>query len=92
MRSSRKKVAHQYNDSESDSEFLMPEVEGEQCAVMTGVSMIVERVLGRKMMKNPEAETEVDELFFIKWKKVRFSRPRYKCMRFFNQESKSFVC
>ena len=92
MRSSRRKVAHQYNDSEYDSEFLMPEVEGEQCAVMTGVSMIVERVLGRKMMKNPEAETEVDELFFIKWKKVRFIRPRNKCMRFFNQESKSFVC
>lgn len=92
MRSSRKKVAHQYNDSESDSEFLMPEVEGERCAVMTGVSMIVERVLGRKMMKNPEAETEVDELFFIKWKKVRFTRLRNKCMRFSNQESKSFVC
>ena len=72
MRSSRKKVAHQYNDSESDSEFLMPEVEGEQqSSVIVGVSMIVERVLGRKMMKNPDAEAEVDELFFIKWKKVR---------------------
>ena len=79
MRSSRKKVAHQYNDSESDSEFLMPEVEGEQCAVMTGVSMIVERVLGRKMMKNPEAESETDELFFIKWKKVRLATPQNKC-------------
>ena len=92
MRSSRKKVAHQYNDSESDSEFLMPEVEGEQSAVMTGISMIVERVLGRKMMKNPEAETEVDELFFIKWKKVSSATTHNKCMRFFDQKSKSFVC
>ena len=72
MRSSRKKVAHQYNDSESDSEFLMPEVEGEQSEVTPGVSMIVERVLGRKMMKNPEAANVFDELFFIKWKKVFF--------------------
>jgi hypothetical protein len=33
--------------------------------------MIVERVLGRKMMKNPEALNKFDELFFIKWKKVK---------------------
>ena len=70
MRASRKK-AIQYNDSESDSEFLMPEVEGEQACASSGVSMIVERVLGRKMMKNPEGPNLFDELFFIKWKKVR---------------------
>ena len=71
MRSSRKKVTQQYNDSESDSEFLMPEIEGEPCTATSGISMIVERVLGRKMMKNPEAANKYDELFFIKWKKVR---------------------
>ena len=71
MRSSRKKVTQQYNDSESDSEFLLPETEGETCTATSGVSMIVERVLGRKMMKNPEAVNKYDELFFIKWKKVR---------------------
>lgn len=64
----------------------MPEVEGEQCAVMTGVSMIVERVLGRKMMKNPEAESETDELFFIKWKKVRLANLQNKCTCYYHLE------
>ena len=74
MRASRKK-AIQYNDSESDSEFLMPDIEGEQCAAVSGMSMIVERVLGRKMMKNPDGGVnKYDELFFIKWKKVRTNK------------------
>ena len=68
MRAQRKKAV-QYNDSESDSEFLMPECETE-APVASGVSMIVEKVLGRKMMKNPDEVNKLDELFFIKWKKV----------------------
>ena len=73
MRTSRKK-AIQYNDSESDSEFLMPDVEGEQFPATSGMSMVVERVLGRKMMRNPDGgANKFDELFYIKWKKVRTS-------------------
>jgi hypothetical protein len=69
MRSSRKKSTY-YNDDDSDSEFLMPDVEGDVAYEVPGISMIVERVLGRKMMRNPEAPENFDELFFIKWKKV----------------------
>lgn len=64
--------AQQYNDSGSESEFLMPEPEGEVQSATPGISMIVERVLGRKMMKNPDLENEFDELFYIKWKKMSY--------------------
>eukprot|EP00596_Hydrurales_sp_CCMP1899_P001795 CAMPEP_0119047150 /NCGR_PEP_ID=MMETSP1177-20130426/51252_1 /TAXON_ID=2985 /ORGANISM="Ochromonas sp, Strain CCMP1899" /LENGTH=109 /DNA_ID=CAMNT_0007021325 /DNA_START=127 /DNA_END=453 /DNA_ORIENTATION=- len=73
MRSARMNSAQQYNDSGSESEFLMPEPEGEEVLSTTqGISMIVERVLGRKMMKNPDVEDEFDELFYIKWKKMSY--------------------
>jgi hypothetical protein len=75
MRSARKKSAVNYtvDGGDSDSEFLAdpaPEVGEPVEYAVSGLSMIVEKILGRKMMPNPDDPSLSDELFFIKWKKV----------------------
>jgi chromodomain-helicase-DNA-binding protein 7 len=87
MRAARKKSSVQYaEDEESDSEFLadppaaVAETEEQAYFAGAGLSMIVEKILGRKIMPNPEDPSSLDELFFIKWKKVWIQRRLFLCL------------
>ena len=56
------------DDDKIDAEYLNKDYE--QIPENLGLSMIVEKVLGRKFIPVSDDTSEMEELYFIKWKKV----------------------
>jgi SNF2 family DNA or RNA helicase len=77
MRSTRKRNRVTYNDGDHENErdqedFEEDEEEDSSQLLEEGISLSIEKILGRKFVKNMENVTTHDEVFLIKWKGLSY--------------------